>query len=35
MEKYIACVENTKVKVILFDSNDNSEEAFLEITKII
>ena len=35
MEKYIACEENTKIKVILFDSNDNSEEAFLEITKII
>ena len=35
MEKYIACEENTKIKVILFDINDNSEEAFLEITKII
>ena len=39
MEKYIACVENTKLKVIIFDnnndSNDNSEEAFLEIVKII
>ena len=35
MEKYIACEENTKIKVIIFDSNDNSEEAFLEITKII
>lgn len=35
MEKYIACEENTKIKVILYDSNDNSEEAFLEITKII
>ena len=35
MEKYIACVENTTIKVIIFDSNDISEEAFLEITKII
>ena len=44
MEKYIACVENTKIKIILFDNNfkenestdiDNSEEAFLEIIKII
>ena len=35
MEKYIACEENTKIKVILFDINDNSEEAFLEITKKI
>ena len=39
MEKYIACVENTKIKAILFDnSNENidcSEEAFLEIIKII
>ena len=38
MEKYIACVENTKLKAIIFnnnDSNDNSEEAFLEIVKII
>lgn len=42
LEKCVACVENTKIKVILFDniyknydSNDNSEEAFLEIIKII
>ena len=41
MEKYIACVENTKIKAIIFDNNnndfndDNSEEAFLEIIKII
>jgi len=35
MEKYIACEENTKIKVILYESNDNTEEAFLEITKII
>ena len=42
MEKYIACVENTKMKAIIFDNNsnnddndDNSEEAFLEIIKII
>jgi hypothetical protein len=35
MEKYIACEENTKIKAIIFDAKDNSEEAFLEITKII
>ena len=48
MIKYIACVENTNIKAILFNnknncndneidnnSNDNSEEAFLEIIKII
>jgi hypothetical protein len=38
MEKFIACVENTCIKAILFNNNDNienSEEAFLEITKII
>jgi hypothetical protein len=38
MEKYIACLENTNIKAILFDNtenNDNSEEAFLEIVKII
>ena len=42
MEKYIACVENTKIRAIIFDNNnnndsneDNSEEAFLEIIKII
>lgn len=38
IEKYFACVENTKIKVALFDENNNrdfSEEAFLEIEKII
>ena len=41
LEKYIACAENTKLKAIIFEKNnndfndDNSEEAFLEITKII
>ena len=41
LEKYIACAENTKLKSIIFEKNnndfndDNSEEAFLEITKII
>jgi hypothetical protein len=41
MERYIACVENTCIKAIMFNNNDNndnidnSEEAFLEITKII
>jgi len=39
MEKYFACLENTNIKAILFDNNieniDNSEEAFLEIVKII
>ena len=41
LEKYIACAENTKIKAIIFEMNntefndDNSEEAFLEITKII
>lgn len=38
MEKFIACVENTCIKAIMFNNNDNidnSEEAFLEITKII
>ena len=38
MERFIACVENTCIKAILFNNNDNtdnSEEAFLEITKII
>ena len=41
LEKYIACAENTKIKAIIFEKNnndlndDNSEEAFLEITKII
>ena len=41
LEKYIACAENTRIKAIIFEKNnndlndDNSEEAFLEITKII
>ena len=42
IEKYIACAENTKIRAIIFENNtnndfndDNSEEAFLEITKII
>lgn len=38
MERFIACVENTCIKALLFNNNDNtdnSEEAFLEITKII
>ena len=41
LEKYIACAENTKIKAIIFEkgnndlNDDNSEEAFLEITKII
>ena len=44
MIKYIACIENTNIKAIIFNnkdnendnnSNDNSEEAFLEIVKII
>ena len=41
LEKYIACAENTKLKAIILEKNnndfndDNSEEAFLEITKII
>ena len=38
IEKYIACIENTKIKIGLLDENnneDNSEEAFLEIKKII
>ena len=43
VEKYIACIENIKIKVIIFDDNykesddlnDNSKEAFLEIIKII
>ena len=44
MIKYIACIENTDIKAIIFNnngknnsnnSNDNSEEGFLEITKII
>ena len=41
LEKYIACAENTKIKAIILNNNsrdnndDNSEEAFLEIIKII
>ena len=42
MEKYIACIENTTIKAIIFNKvnnndsiDDNSEEAFLEIIKII
>ena len=44
IEKYIACVGNTKLKAVILDNNssnstdnndDNSEEAFLEIIKII
>ncbi len=38
IEKYIACIENSRIKVCLLDDNnneDNSEEAFLEIKKII
>ena len=40
IEKYIICREDTKIKTIIFcnrneNVNDNSEEAFLEITKII
>ena len=39
IEKYFACVENTEIKVLLIDNendnNDISEEAFLELGKII
>ena len=39
LEKYFACVENTEIKVLLIDNendnNDISEEAFLELNKII
>ena len=44
MIKYIPCIENTDIKAIIFNNNDknnsnnsnyNSEERFLEITKII
>jgi len=39
IEKYFACVENTEIKVLLIDNendnNDVSEEAFLELNKII
>ena len=41
LEKYIACAENTNIKAIIFENSndisneDSSEEAFLEISKII
>ena len=38
VEKYFACVENTEIKIGIFDDNNNrdcSEEAFLELKKII
>ena len=41
LEKYIACAENTNIKAIILENNndisneDSSEEAFLEISKII
>ena len=42
LEKYIACAENTNIKAIIYENSnditnneDNSEEAFLEISKII
>ena len=43
LEQYIACAENTKIKAIIFENintntefkDDNSEEAFLEISIII
>ena len=39
IEKYFACVENTEIKIWLIDNenynNDISEEAFLELEKII
>ena len=43
MIKYLACVENTNIKAVIFNNNENdnisinddSEEGFLEITKII
>ena len=39
IEKYFACVENTEIKVCLIDNENNnkdtSEEAFLELNKII
>ena len=38
IEKYFACVENTEIKIGIFDDNNNrdcSEEAFLELKKII
>ena len=39
IEKYFACVENTEIKICLVDNengnNDISEEAFLELKKII
>ena len=39
IEKYFACIENTEIKIWLIDkennNNDISEEAFLELEKII
>lgn len=37
IEKYLACVENTLIRVFLLDNNKKicSEEAFIEIMKII
>ena len=39
IEKYFACIENTDIKIWLIDeennNNDTSEEAFLELDKII
>ena len=39
IEKYFACIENTDIKIWLIDeennNNDTSEEAFLELEKII
>ena len=38
IEKYIACVENTEIKISIYKDNNNydfSEEAFLELKKII
>ena len=38
IEKYIACIENTELRILLVDKNNNrefSEEAFVELKKII
>ena len=38
IEKYIACTQDTEIKILLVDKNNNrdySEEAFLELKKII
>ena len=38
IEKYIACIENTELRIVLIDKNNNremSEEAFIELKKII